>query len=153
MYMCNLQRCGSTFASDHRDWYSFFGKHGTCKYVLYIQLHTFLDCLWSWAGRPRVGLWSVIMKFPIIITCICPMSSLYCVACADPDGERAYGPDPPPPWKITIMQGFLHVAILVRIPCKTTKLPSQHSMLGHHRPSSETPFKWRFAGGPMMAHV
>ena len=32
-----------------------------------------------------------------------------------------------------------------------TKLPSQHSMLGHHRPASETPFKWRFAGGPMMA--
>ena len=24
-------------------------------------------------------------------------------------------------------------------------------MLGHHRPASETPFKWRFAGGPMMA--
>ena len=23
-------------------------------------------------------------------------------------------------------------------------------MLGHHRITSETPFKWRFAGGPMM---
>ena len=34
---------------------------------------------------------------------------------------------------------------------KTTKLPSQHSMLGHYRPTSEKPFKWRFAGGPMMA--
>ena len=22
---------------------------------------------------------------------------------------------------------------------------------GHHRPASETPFKWRFAGVPMMA--
>ena len=22
---------------------------------------------------------------------------------------------------------------------------------GHHRPSSETPFKWCFAGGPVMA--
>ena len=21
--------------------------------------------------------------------------------------------------------------------------------MGHHRPASETPFKWRFAGGPM----
>ena len=33
------------------------------------------------------------------------------------------------------------------------KLPSQHLMLGHHRPTpvSETPFKWRFTGGPMMA--
>ena len=26
-------------------------------------------------------------------------------------------------------------------------------MLGHHRPASETPFKWRFAGGQMMAHL
>ena len=26
-------------------------------------------------------------------------------------------------------------------------------MLGHQRPGSETPFKWRFAGGPMMAHL
>ena len=25
-------------------------------------------------------------------------------------------------------------------------------MLGHHRSASETPFKWRFAGGPIMAH-
>ena len=23
--------------------------------------------------------------------------------------------------------------------------------VGHHRSASETPFKWRFAGGPMMA--
>ena len=36
-------------------------------------------------------------------------------------------------------------------PLKITKLPSQHSMLGHHRHASETPFKWRSAGGPMMA--
>ena len=34
---------------------------------------------------------------------------------------------------------------------KITKLISQNSMLGHHRPASETPFKWRFTGGPMMA--
>ena len=26
------------------------------------------------------------------------------------------------------------------------------SMFGHHRPASERPYKWRFAGGPMMAH-
>ena len=29
----------------------------------------------------------------------------------------------------------------IQIPLKT----------GHIRPASETPFKWRFAGGPMMA--
>ena len=26
-------------------------------------------------------------------------------------------------------------------------------MLGNYRPASETPFKWRFAGGPMMARL
>ena len=26
-------------------------------------------------------------------------------------------------------------------------------MLGHHRHASETPFKWSFAGGPMMARL
>ena len=34
-------------------------------------------------------------------------------------------------------------------PLKITKLQSQHSMLGHHRPAGE----WRFAGGPMMARL
>ena len=33
-----------------------------------------------------------------------------------------------------------------------TKLPSQHSMLGHDRPTNDTPFKWHLGGGPMMAH-
>ena len=36
-------------------------------------------------------------------------------------------------------------------PLKFPKLPSQHSTFGHHRHPSKTPFKWRFAGGPMMA--
>ena len=26
-------------------------------------------------------------------------------------------------------------------------------MLGHHQHASETPFKWRYAGGPMMARL
>ena len=30
-------------------------------------------------------------------------------------------------------------------------IPSLHSMLGHQRHASETPFKWRFTGGPMYA--
>ena len=36
-------------------------------------------------------------------------------------------------------------------PLKIKKLPSQHSMLGHHPPVpiGKKPFKWRFAGGPM----
>ena len=36
-------------------------------------------------------------------------------------------------------------------PLKFSKIPSQHSTLGHHRHPSQTPFKWRFAGGPTMA--
>ena len=36
-------------------------------------------------------------------------------------------------------------------PLKITKLSSQHSMLGHHRHASETPFKWCFPGRPIMA--
>ena len=38
-------------------------------------------------------------------------------------------------------------------PLKITKLPSQNSMVAHHRHASETPLKWRFAGGPMMAQL
>ena len=36
-------------------------------------------------------------------------------------------------------------------PLKITTLPIQHSMLGHHWPARETPFKWRFPGGLLMA--
>ena len=31
------------------------------------------------------------------------------------------------------------------------QISSQHTVLGHHRPTSETPFEWRFADGPMVA--
>ena len=36
-------------------------------------------------------------------------------------------------------------------PLKIAKLLGQNSMLGHHQDASEGPFKWRFAGRPMMA--
>ena len=35
----------------------------------------------------------------------------------------------------------------------TLKITKPDSMLGHHRYASETSFKWRFAGGPIMAHL
>ena len=60
---------------------------------------------------------------------------------ADPEGKTG-GPDHP--WKITKISGFL--TILVRIPLK-----SQSYQSSMHRPASETPFKWRFAGGPLIA--
>ena len=30
-------------------------------------------------------------------------------------------------------------------------IPSNHLIAGHHWPASETPFEWRFAGGPIVA--
>ena len=57
-------------------------------------------------------------------------------------------PDPPP------LENYKNIGFLSKTgqdPLKITKLPIHHSMLGHHRPASETPFKWRFAGGPLMA--
>ena len=67
---------------------------------------------------------------------------------ADPEGGGTGDPDLPENHK-----NIEFLAILVQIPWKITKLPSHHSMLGHHQHASETPFKWRFAGGPMMARL
>ena len=58
-------------------------------------------------------------------------------------GGGAGGPDPC--WKIT------KIRVSQQYRSRTPKKTSQHSMLGHHRPASETPFKWRSAGGQMMA--
>ena len=38
-------------------------------------------------------------------------------------------------------------------PLIITKLPSQHSMLSHHRHASETPLKWSFDGRTIMASL
>ena len=54
--------------------------------------------------------------------------------CVSRGGDRGSGS----PWKITKLKGFF--AILVRIPLKVKRLPSQHSLLSHHRSDSETPF-------------
>ena len=62
------------------------------------------------------------------------------------------GPDhPPPPLKNHKNTGFLRNSGLD--PLKIAMLPSQHSIFDHHRHTSETPFKWRFAGWPMMARL
>ena len=60
----------------------------------------------------------------------------------------AGGPDTPTPEKSQKI-GFL--SNTDADPLKITKLPSQHSKSGHPRPTSETRFKWRFAGGSIMA--
>ena len=38
-------------------------------------------------------------------------------------------------------------------PLKNQKATKSAFIVSHHRPASETPFKWRFAGRWMMAHV
>ena len=42
--------------------------------------------------------------------------------------------------------------IVIDIMCKQHKRqPSKHVKSAHYRPASETPSKWRFAGGPIVA--
>ena len=63
-------------------------------------------------------------------------------------------PDPPPP--AAPQNNHKNIGFHSNTgpdPLKTTRLPSQDSMLGHHLQSSETPFKWRFAGGQMVARL
>ena len=54
--------------------------------------------------------------------------------CADPEGGQGAGP----PGKLQKNIGLLNNT--GPDPLKITKLPIQHSMLGLHRPASETPF-------------
>ena len=63
------------------------------------------------------------------------------------------GPDPTRPVMNHKFIGFLgNTGPELLINHKATNIPSQNSMLCHHRHASEMPFKWRFAGGSMMAH-
>ena len=76
---------------------------------------------------------------------------------ADPVRDGGQESGTPPPWKIT--KQWSSLAMLVRIPWKIINHqasiqceayigpPAKHQ----YRPTSETPFKWRFAGRPMMA--
>ena len=57
-------------------------------------------------------------------------------------GDRGSGP--PPPGNHKAIGFFSNPGPK---PLENHKLPSQHSMMGYHRP-----FKWRFAGRPMMAY-
>ena len=72
-------------------------------------------------------------------------SSMVAPSCADPEGVRT------PP-----LENYKNIGFLSNtgpVPLKITKLPIQHSMLGHQRPASETPFIWPFPGGPLMAGI
>ena len=72
------------------------------------------------------------------------------LTCQDPEGEGTGGQAPHPlPLKDHKAIGFL--TRTGPNPMKITKLSSQNSMFGHHGPACETPLKWRFTGGLMMA--
>ena len=60
-------------------------------------------------------------------------------------GGRGSGP----PWKIKTNIGFL--SNTCPNPLKKHQAINQAFKLGHHRHAGETPYKWRFAGEPMMA--
>ena len=47
--------------------------------------------------------------------------------------------------------GFLSNTVLD--PLENHKAYRPAFRVGQHRPASETPFKWRFAGGPMMVRL
>ena len=69
-------------------------------------------------------------------------------ACADPEG--GYGVRTPS------LKNDKNIGFLSNIgpdPLKNHKATKPAFNLDHHRHASETPFKWRFAGGPMMARL
>ena len=46
---------------------------------------------------------------------------------------------------------FLHQNTTFIVVVIGPKRPGKHLKAGHHRPTSETPLEWRFAGGLMVA--
>ena len=67
-------------------------------------------------------------------------------------GSRDGGGSDPPMENAKNIE-FLSNTWPVPLKKNNTKLPSQHSILGHYRHTSETPFKRRFPGGPMMTRL
>ena len=72
------------------------------------------------------------------------------MASADPDGVNAWGLDIPPPEK---SQNIGFRSNTGPDPLKNGKATKPAFNLGPSslRQRNETPFKWRFVGGPMMA--
>ena len=57
---------------------------------------------------------------------------------------------PPPPHRGKSQSCMFPQEYWYGPPWKITKLPSQNSVMGHHRLASEAPFKWCFTGGPTI---
>ena len=92
-----------------------------------------------------------VLKYKGILSLDCIVHSCLVLQVNNFSEAGTGGPDPLENYK---NNGFL-IALLVQIPWKITKLPSQHSMIGHHQHTSETPFNGvlPFNGGPMMARL
>ena len=70
----------------------------------------------------------------------------------DPEGLGTGGLEPTPLKNHKNITNTYSI-ILVQIPCKITKLPSQDSINGHHLQVSETLFKWRLTDGSVIARL
>ena len=68
--------------------------------------------------------------------------------CGSRGGDRGFGP---PPLKNHKNIGFL--SNTGPDPPKNHKATKPAFNFKHYRHASKTPFKWRFAGGSMMAHL
>ena len=70
--------------------------------------------------------------------------------CADPEGGQS-NQMPPPPLKNHKNIGFL--SNTGPDPLKNHKATKPAFNVGPHQHTRETPFKWRFTGGPMATHL
>ena len=76
----------------------------------------------------------------------CPYDTYWLTSCADPEGGgRGSGST------IETRRAIGFLSNTGPDPMGNLKANKLDSMLGHHRSASETPFKCRFAGGPMKA--
>ena len=114
-------------------------------------------CLNNWILLYTKTCWYMIVSKIVhchISSCLIVLAKFSSMVCEKSDVRHAQiqsrEGSRPPPLKNHLNIGFLNNYTCPN-PLKITKLQSQHSMLGHHRHASETPLKWRFAGGTMMA--
>ena len=77
------------------------------------------------------------------------MPNNLCYACADAPGIKACANSP----ARSCTGPQVSLSILCFLSSFSPKPPSHHSILSHHRPTSEMPFKLRFAGGKMKVRL
>ena len=63
-------------------------------------------------------------------------NALMAYACADPEGHRGGGVEP-------ALENHKAIGFHSNIGPDSLENAKAHSIMGHHRPTSRTPFKWR----------